>query len=91
MQKKGKIKKEGVNQRKGGGLGTHLFMSTMMHCHLWVITTIDSSFCHLFIYTAQSLQLVGRYESYLYSHQVPFPLIINISPAKSAKPSINLK
>lgn len=24
--------------------GTHLFMSAMMHCHLWVITTIDFSF-----------------------------------------------
>lgn len=62
----------------------------MMHCHVWVITTIDFSLSVIpFIYTAQSLQLEGRHESYLYTHQVPFPHIINISPAKSAKPSIS--
>lgn len=60
----------------------------MMYCHLWVITTISSSVIP-FIYTAQSLQLVGRFETYLYTHQVPFPHIINISPSKSAKPSIS--
>lgn len=43
-----------------------------MHCHLWVITAIDFFPVIPFIYTAQSLQLVGRYESYLYTHQVPF-------------------
>lgn len=65
-------------------------MPTMMHCHVWVTAAIDFSFSAIsFIYTAQSLQLVGRYVSYLYTHQGPFPHIINISPAKSAKPSLS--
>lgn len=49
-------------------------MPAVMHCHVWVRAAIDLSlFVIPFICTAQSSQLVGRYESYLYAHQVPFP------------------
>lgn len=65
-------------------------MPAVMHCHVCVITAVDFSlFVIPFICTAQSLQLFGRYESYLYAHQVPFPHVTNISPAKSAKPRIS--
>lgn len=47
-ERREKIKKEGSEPEERKGLGTHLFMSTMMHCHLWVITTIDFFLCHPF-------------------------------------------
>lgn len=54
------LKRRGVNWKKSSKLGTHLFMLAVMHCHVWVITTIDFSlFVIPFICTAQSLQLVG--------------------------------
>lgn len=54
------FKRRGVNWKKSSKLGTHLFMPAVMHCHVWVITTIDFSlFVIPFICTAQSLQLVG--------------------------------
>lgn len=53
------LKRRGVNWKKSSKLGTRLFMPAVIHCHVWVITTIDfSRFVIPFICTAQSLQLV---------------------------------
>lgn len=88
------FKWRGVNWKKSSKLGTHLFMLAVMHCRVWVITTIE----FWFLISSLSSLLSAQHSAYSWLDDLRTmsmhikclsPHITNISPAKSAKPRIS--